>query len=324
MKQIFISYVEEDSEIARAIATCLEEAGYSTWYFERDSLLGADYLWQTGESIEQAPVFLLLISPDSLGSRQVTSEVVRAHECGKPFLPVLRNLTHTEFQRRQPSWRQAVGATGSVQIPPQGVPAILTRLLAGIRNLGLQPVRPPALDPKQSGKAGTGKTVSPRARCLQDLAIDIRNRTIQLVQASNPAELTWKPPGTSNHILWHAGHSLWAEDVLCIKLVTGSSELPPGWDEMFRMGSRPASWKTPWPVKDELLSQLSAQLPRLVEIIGSLGETHLDRKPPFPHRGDTRSLGESISHGLHDEANHQGEMYLLLKIQRLAPDRGAG
>ena len=33
--------------------------------------------------------------------------------------------------------------------------------------------------------------------------------------------------------------------------------------------------------------------------------------------GDTRTLGQSILHASHDEANHQGEMYLLMKMQWL-------
>src|SRR5262249_9412368 len=98
----------------------------------------------------------------------------------------------------------------------------------------------PQVRPDQSPVEAAAKTVSARARCLQDLATDVRNRTIQLLQAARPAELTWTPRGTSNHILWHAGHALWLQDVLCTRLITGSSELPPGWDEMFRMGSRPA------------------------------------------------------------------------------------
>jgi hypothetical protein len=316
MKQIFISYVEEDGEIARSIATGLEQAGYLTWYYERDSLPGANYLWQTGEAIEQATVFLLLISPDSLGAQQVTSEVVRAYECGKPFLPVLRDLTHAEFQRRQSVWRQAVGAAASIRIPSAGVPAILPSLLAGVKNLGLQPVDLSTVGPMTAKEGTPVKTLSPRARCLRDLATDVRNRTIQLLQAASASESIWVPRGTSNHILWHAGHALWAEDVLCIKLVTGASELPLGWDEMFQMGSRPALWKKPWPAKEELVRQLRDQLPRLTQLIGSLTETQLNHKPQFPHRDDPRTLGESILHGLHDEANHQGEMYLLLKMQR--------
>jgi hypothetical protein len=165
-------------------------------------------------------------------------------------------------------------------------------------------------------------TVHPRARCLQDLASDVRQRTIQLLQAAHRSELTWAPPGTSNHILWHAGHALWVEDALCIQLVTGKSELPAGWAEMFQMGSHPALWKKPWPTRDELLSALQAQLPRLVQVIAPLDDEQFDALPPRAHRGDTRTLGESILHGLHDEANHQGEMYLLLKMQRRMAAQG--
>jgi hypothetical protein len=127
--------------------------------------------------------------------------------------------------------------------------------------------------------------------------------------------LTWAPPGTSNHILWHAGHALWLGDALCIQPATGKSELPGSWAEMFRMGSRPAAWKKAWPDKDDLLRALKVQLNRLVQVIATLDGERLDALPPFAH-GETRSLGECILHGLHDEANHQGEMYLLLKMQR--------
>lgn len=322
MAEVFISYAEEDGDIARAIAAGLEQYDYSTWYYERDSVLGANYLWQTGEAIEKAPVFLLLVSPKSIGSRQVTSEVVRAFECGKTFLPVLDNLTHAEFQRQQPVWRQAVGAAASVRIPSGGVAAVLPNILTGLRNLSLKPVRPvtdsAALVGETVRETATAKQVSPRAAGLQHLAGEVRNRTIQLLHTAAQTELTWVPRGTSNHILWHAGHGLWVQDVLCLLLVTGSSELPEGWEEMFKMGSRPASWSRPWPAKEELLVQLKAQLPRLLKCIGDLSEADLDRKPRYPHPGDRRSLWESILHGLHDEAAHQGEMYLLLKLQRLA------
>jgi hypothetical protein len=165
-------------------------------------------------------------------------------------------------------------------------------------------------------------SIDPRAHCLQDLAREVRERTIQLLEAARRSELTWAPPGTSNHILWHAGHALWLQDVLCVQLVTGKSELPPGWAEMVQMGSRPGSWKKPWPARGELLEALAAQLPRLVQVITPLGGAQFDALPPHAHRGDTRTLGECILHGLHDEASHQGEMYLLLKMQRRSSGQG--
>jgi len=66
-----------------------------------------------------------VISPHSLGSRQVTNEVVRAGESNKEFIPVRRDITHIEFQNRQPEWREAVGAAGSIRIPQEGAAGIL-------------------------------------------------------------------------------------------------------------------------------------------------------------------------------------------------------
>lgn len=157
----------------------------------------------------------------------------------------------------------------------------------------------------------------PRARCLQDLASEVRRKTIQLLEAAAPSELTWTPPGTANHLLWHAGHAVWLGDVLGMVPITGASELPPGWKSRFGMGSDPAAIST-WPAKADVLAPLQAQLPRLLAVIGPLTDAELDARPPFAHASDPRTLGACILHGLHDEANHQGEMYLLLKLQRRA------
>jgi hypothetical protein len=82
---------------------------------------------------------VLIVSADSLGSRQVTSEVVRAHESGKPFVPVRRGIAHVEFQARQPEWREAIGAATSIAIPSRGVTEILPRIADGLRVLGIHP-----------------------------------------------------------------------------------------------------------------------------------------------------------------------------------------
>lgn len=163
----------------------------------------------------------------------------------------------------------------------------------------------------------------PRVRALQDLALDIREKTVLLLDAASPHELTWAPPGTSNHLLWHAGHALWLLDVLCIRLFTGQSELPPGYAALFQMGSRPAMQSTDWPAKEELRHLLHAQPARLREVLDPVTEAELDALPRRRHAGDRRTLWQCVSHGLHDEANHQGEMYLLLKMQRLGRQRQA-
>jgi hypothetical protein len=46
MVSVFISHVEEDQALALEIARRLETAGFTTWYYERDSEPGISYLLQ--------------------------------------------------------------------------------------------------------------------------------------------------------------------------------------------------------------------------------------------------------------------------------------
>jgi hypothetical protein len=133
---VFISHAEPDWPVAQELADGLEAAGFATWLYESQGLPGVSYLQQTGTAVEQSRIFLLLLSRTSLDSKQVDSEVVRAHECGKPFVPVLFGISHAEFQQRRPDWRQALGSATSIQIPTAGVPAIIARVVSGLQALG--------------------------------------------------------------------------------------------------------------------------------------------------------------------------------------------
>ena len=67
-QQLFVSYVEEDSELAFALGEELERAGYSSWLYELDTMPGPSYLQQTGSAIDAAEAVVLLISEASLES----------------------------------------------------------------------------------------------------------------------------------------------------------------------------------------------------------------------------------------------------------------
>jgi hypothetical protein len=143
MSDIFISHVEEDSEVAFQIALGLEGAGYSTWCYELDSSPELSYLLQAGQAIEQSKAFVVVISSHSLASQKITQEVVRAHESGKVLVPVLEDITHQEFQERQPEWREAMGAATSIRIPQEGVAAIIDRIISGLKTLAVNPSSKP-------------------------------------------------------------------------------------------------------------------------------------------------------------------------------------
>lgn len=140
MAEIFVSHIEEDADLALRIALELEQAGLSTWCYEIDSLPGPSYLIQTGRAIEASKAVVLVISRAALLSTQVAKEVVRAHESAKPIVPILRNLSHADFQRQQPEWREAVGAAASIRVT--NADAIAPRLIAGLQMLGISSARP--------------------------------------------------------------------------------------------------------------------------------------------------------------------------------------
>ena len=151
---------------------------------------------------------------------------------------------------------------------------------------------------------------------LQLVVEEIRGKTLKLLADARNNELLWAPPGLSNHILWHAGHALWLGDLLGLEAITGVRELPSGWSETFGMNCRPVRETKDWPARDEIRKRLESQRNRLIEEIGKLSKGDLCQPPRSQKLGTERTLGYWIVHGLHDEANHQGEMRLLLKMQR--------
>jgi len=134
---VFISHVEEDADVALELALRLEQKGFSTWCYEVDSSAGVSYLDQVEKAIEQCKAIALVISRDSLGSHEVTTEVDFGHQTRKPFIPILRGIEHVEFQARQPRWRLVLGTATSVRIPGAGIDAIVPRVIDGLRKLGV-------------------------------------------------------------------------------------------------------------------------------------------------------------------------------------------
>jgi hypothetical protein len=142
MADVFISHSEHDSRQALELALTLEECGISTWCYELDSILGASYLLQTRSAITESRAVVLFISRASTRSVQVTKEVVRAHESGKAFIPLLVDLIHREFIDLQPEWHEALGAASSVRVPPSGIAALLPDVILGLAALGVRQANP--------------------------------------------------------------------------------------------------------------------------------------------------------------------------------------
>ena len=143
------------------------------------------------------------------------------------------------------------------------------------------------------------------------LAREVRGKTLRLLDGVADDAARFAPSGLNNTALWHAGHALVVVEHLSVVPATGGpAGYPPLWFDTFSWKSSPAA-VTSWPQLSEVVAALREQLPRLLEAIAPLSSQQLDQIVD-PQR--SRTLRYSILHGLHDEAGHQGEIWLLRKL----------
>lgn len=149
---------------------------------------------------------------------------------------------------------------------------------------------------------------------LSLLLKDVRGKTLRILDDVTEGQARFAPPGLHNTILWHAGHSLIVVEHLGVSPATGKPPVyPEGWFDKFSWKSQPATVKD-WPALAEVKAKLVDQAERLAAAINGLSEAQLKAPSGDPAKG--RNLRWSILHGLHDEAGHQGEMWLLKKLQK--------
>ena len=147
---------------------------------------------------------------------------------------------------------------------------------------------------------------------LKLLAREVRGKTFRILDGVTDAQARFVPPGLNNSIIWHAGHCLWVVEVLSMAAATGRpAQLPAGWVDLFSSKSRPTA-ETKFPPLPQIIEALRNQLDRLVAAIDPLSPQQLSL---VIDAARNRTVRYNILHGLHDEAGHQGEMWLLRKLQ---------
>jgi hypothetical protein len=136
---VFISHADEDSETAARVAEILEEHGYSTWYYERDTLPGISYVTQSADGIGRSDAFLVLVSSHALASHDVAQEVEQAGAQARRFLPILAGVSAAQAQRRRPEWRSVLEAAAPVELQEKDVRPMVERLMKSLRYWNIEP-----------------------------------------------------------------------------------------------------------------------------------------------------------------------------------------
>jgi hypothetical protein len=96
VKKVFLSYARADQRAAREISASLRGAGFDVWDPEREILPGSDFVASLQDALNTSDAMVVLISPDSSGSRNVEHEVgfaLGAERFDGRLIPVLLRET---------------------------------------------------------------------------------------------------------------------------------------------------------------------------------------------------------------------------------------
>jgi hypothetical protein len=154
---------------------------------------------------------------------------------------------------------------------------------------------------------------------LLTLAQDVRGLTLRMLDGLSESDAQFHPPGLKNTILWNAGHALVVVEHLSVAPLSDKRAAadPPGYFETFSWKSDPAK-VTSWPALAEVRGHLNNQLTRLLHLIRQADTAALARV--VDQQG--RTVRHSVVHGLHDEAVHQGQIYLMRKMLNVTSASG--
>lgn len=133
VRDIFISYVEEDGPIASDLARELRAQQQSTWTYEEDGIPGVSYLTQVFRAIDSCRVVILLASVTSVRARQVIKEVEAAHERDKMLIAVRVGMTHQELTASNEIIRMAIGTAVTLPLDQRNVAGTAKRIANAVR-----------------------------------------------------------------------------------------------------------------------------------------------------------------------------------------------
>jgi formylglycine-generating enzyme required for sulfatase activity len=98
MPRIFISYSRRDEAFARKLATSLSQMGADIWIDVEDIPAGMKWSSAIQEGLDSGNLLIVIISPDSMASRNVEDEWQYYLDNHKPVIPVLLHPSKIHFQ----------------------------------------------------------------------------------------------------------------------------------------------------------------------------------------------------------------------------------
>ncbi|MBW5469790.1 DUF664 domain-containing protein [Brevibacillus formosus] len=88
---------------------------------------------------------------------------------------------------------------------------------------------------------------------------DYRQETLKAINGLTDEDANIIPEGFSNNILWNLGHIYLDQYLWIAHLTKETIPIPPGFNEWFSFGTKPADWDTPPPNLEVLVTLLQEQ-----------------------------------------------------------------
>lgn len=109
---IFISHATQDDDFVDELLPRLRQAGYQTWVDHNNSPGGRHWDEVVDEQLKRSEVMILVLSPDSVASRNVKAEWKEFYQLDKLIIPVvrqpcvrpllIRHLSYIDFSQDDP------------------------------------------------------------------------------------------------------------------------------------------------------------------------------------------------------------------------------
>ncbi|HNN12340.1 MAG TPA: toll/interleukin-1 receptor domain-containing protein, partial [Anaerolineales bacterium] len=97
MQKIFISYSRKDIDFVRKLAADLEKAAYDVWWDITDLQGGDDWVKTLPAAIAESPLFIIVLTPNSIKSEWVQKEYTQALNLHKKIVPIMTDLCEVPF-----------------------------------------------------------------------------------------------------------------------------------------------------------------------------------------------------------------------------------
>ncbi len=190
MARIFVSYSRRDEAFGRQLAGSLSNMGADVWIDIEDIPVGMKWSSAIQQGLDAGQLLIVVISPDSMASRNVEDEWQYYLDQGKPVIPVLLRPAKIHFQLNRLQY---------IDFHGQDYGQAIGQLYAELRSNGLQ-LEPPAETPSQDMPDFDNMTPAEIEHWLAEL--QKRQQQFQPATAQPAQSAT---AGSRNWLLWAAG-----------------------------------------------------------------------------------------------------------------------